>query len=378
MSKTIETLTAEFTPQMGSMTPVDHQLTRLRFRPDGKQLFASCMDGTLRRWEVPTSFDDKEFDPKNRKKMPLKELSPWSGHNGWVTAVEFHPTKSLVYSIDSWGTLLCRDHAGKQVWRLDEAHDGWIRDLAISPDGKLAATCGRDRLINLWSAEDGSLVKRFAEHEDEVYCVMFSPDSTRLVSGDWQGVVKQWSVPGDGVASEREFDTKDFYKYDRIQDVGGTRVLKFIDQGRRLVAAGALPSGGGFVKATPALRVFDFESGERLHDLTFGTSNDGYVFEVYEHPAGFLAMVTSGQPNTGKLIQHVLGEAEPFVVNTKLSNNHSITVHPDGALFAVISTNRGSNGNGRRLNKEGEYEGNSSPIHLFRWHQPRDATDTST
>jgi hypothetical protein len=40
-------------------------------------------------------------------------------------------------------------------------------------------------------------------------------------------------------------------------------------------------------------------------------------------------------------------------------------MHPNGQLLAVTATNRGSNGNGRRLNKDGEYAGNTSPVHLF-------------
>jgi hypothetical protein len=32
-----------------------------------------------------------------------------------------------------------------------------------------------------------------------------------------------------------------------------------------------------------------------------------------------------------------------------------------------VATNRGSNGNGRRLGENGEYQGNNSPIHLFQF-----------
>ena len=37
----------------------------------------------------------------------------------------------------------------------------------------------------------------------------------------------------------------------------------------------------------------------------------------------------------------------------------------DNRRFLLTSTNRGSNGNGRRLDKEGNYIGNYSPVHVM-------------
>jgi hypothetical protein len=40
-------------------------------------------------------------------------------------------------------------------------------------------------------------------------------------------------------------------------------------------------------------------------------------------------------------------------------------VHPNGIRLAVSATNGGSNGNGRRIGKDGEYPGNYSPLHIL-------------
>jgi len=56
-----------------------------------------------------------------------------------------------------------------------------------------------------------------------------------------------------------------------------------------------------------------------------------------------------------------------------MPNCHSLSVHPDAAQLAVVATNRGSNGNGRRLDKEGRYAGNSSPIHFMQMGVAADA-----
>ena len=44
--------------------------------------------------------------------------------------------------------------------RTVEAHDGWCRAVAMSPDGKTVASCGNDHLVKLWAAADGKPVPR--------------------------------------------------------------------------------------------------------------------------------------------------------------------------------------------------------------------------
>lgn len=83
------------------------------------------------------------------------------------------------------------------------------------------------------------------------------------------------------------------------------------------------------------------------------------------HPDGFLLAVTSGNPGTGKLLFHRLGDEQPFFSTTKMANCHSVSLHPDGRRLAVVATSKGSNGNGRRVDKDGNYIGNSSPVHLL-------------
>ena len=59
--------------------------------------------------------------------------------------------------------------------RKIDAHAGWIRAVAVSPDGKLIASVGNDRLVKLWSLADGSPVRELRGHESQVYNVAFHP-----------------------------------------------------------------------------------------------------------------------------------------------------------------------------------------------------------
>jgi WD40 repeat protein len=332
------------------LTP-DRQLGTLRFSPCGKVLAAGGHDGRVRRWVA----GGDGFAP----------LPPLTGHDGWVQALGFHPDARRLFSADSWGQLRCWPYAEKEprpLWSVNPAHDGWVRGLAVSPDGKLLATCGRDRAVRLWSAESGAKVRELDAGED-TYCVAFHPGGKSLVSGDLKGVVAHWDVEGGNRL--RELEARALYLYDRLQDVGGVRCLVFDPSGATLACAGCQPKGGAFVQGTPLALFFDWQTGKVQQTWKIGTDNDGFVYDLHFHAGGFVMLVTSGQPGSGKLLFQRPEEAQPFFVSTALANCHSLAVHPDGRRLAVSATNAGSNGNGRLLGKDREYPGNWSPVHVW-------------
>ncbi len=355
--KTTTQLRELYQPKEIKVITADPQVTSARFSPCGKLLVAGGYDGRVRRWDVTGS-------------EPV-ELSPLEGHGGWVQALAFHPGDGTLYSADSWGQLRAWPYADEQrqtKWSIAAAHDGWIRQLCVSPDGKLLASCASDRRVRVWSTADGKLQQEVAAYGEDIYCVRFHPDGKSLLTGDQKGIVKLWDLASGN--SVRQFDASELFQYSRLQDVGGVRCLDLDGAGKRLACGGTKPSNGGSVTGIPTLLVFDFDSGELKHSLELGTTNDVYVCDVQWHAEGFFMAVTSGQPGAGKLLFQLVEEKEPLFVTTKMSNCHSLSLHPDGDRLAVVATNRNSNGNGRRLNKDGEYEGNTSPIHIFELTQP--------
>ena len=67
-------------------------------------------------------------------------------------------------------TLFSGGYDGRLIWwpataekpepiRVVEAHHGWIRAIAVSPDGKYVASCGNDRLVKVWDAAQGTLLQ---------------------------------------------------------------------------------------------------------------------------------------------------------------------------------------------------------------------------
>jgi serine/threonine protein kinase len=70
--------------------------------------------------------------------------------------------------------------------------------LAISPDGKLLASGGIDKIVRLWDLEGGQVRRELTGHKqpgvDTIYTVAFSPDGNLLASGDRQGTIKLWDA----------------------------------------------------------------------------------------------------------------------------------------------------------------------------------------
>ena len=90
------------------------------------------------------------------------------------------------------------------VARGIQAHDGPIRDIHVSPDGRqVVSASGRpsledpiaeDNSIALWDIATGELVQRFAGHTDSPTHVEFSPDQRFLLSSSLDGSFIEWDL----------------------------------------------------------------------------------------------------------------------------------------------------------------------------------------
>lgn len=75
-----------------------------------------------------------------------------------------------------------------------EGHHHAVNGVAISPDGKRAATASFDCTVRLWDLASRECLRVLGGHESPVRHVAFSPDGQWLLSGSWDKTARLWEV----------------------------------------------------------------------------------------------------------------------------------------------------------------------------------------
>jgi WD40 repeat protein len=98
------------------------------------------------------------------------------------------------------GTVVSGDFRGEvRAWTVGAPsrpllrHDGPVWGLAVSPDGRSIASCGRDRSVRISTAE-GAVVQVFRGHRDEVSSVLFASGGDAVVSASMDGTILRWPI----------------------------------------------------------------------------------------------------------------------------------------------------------------------------------------
>ena len=139
---------------------------------------------------------------------------------------------------------------GKESRRFD-SRTRLIRSLALTPDGKLLASCGDDKEVRLWKAANGEAVRGLpTEHQTALVC--FSPDGKTLAATTIRNTVYLWEVESGRAIRTIPAINKIYNQIGR---------LCFSSDGK--VLAGALTHNGGIV-------LWDVASGNVIRELRKG------------------------------------------------------------------------------------------------------------
>jgi WD40 repeat protein len=197
-------------------------VARVAVLPDGKRAISGGDDRTIRVWDIASG----------------RELRRWTGSDGKVVglAVTADGTRVVVAGDDS-DLRVWEIESGRQLHRL-RGHGGAVFALAVTPDGRHALSggglrqdegwkSGSDLDLHLWDIATGTEIHSpFSGHRGGIWSVAVSQDGRRAASASMDGTVRVWEI-GTG----REFRCFDGHH-------GHVTNVEFLPDGERLLSAG--------------------------------------------------------------------------------------------------------------------------------------------
>lgn len=142
------------------------------FSPDGKWLAAASADKTVTLWETSGWKFDRAFN----------------AHEGWVMKTAFSPDSSLLATAGADGEV--------KVWKLTDRSSstiqtggGTVHSVLFSPDGKSLIFPNAANGIETVSTDTWTPEMIMGGHEDTITCMAVSPDGRYAASGDESGTI---------------------------------------------------------------------------------------------------------------------------------------------------------------------------------------------
>jgi hypothetical protein len=227
-------------------------------------------------------------------------------------------------------------------------HEGWVQSVAVSPDGKWAASGSNDQTVKIWDLDTGQCRVTLEGHRGGIPCVAISPDGTRLLSGSEDDTIRLWESrnwSALGIWTDHK-NTVDYVCFSadsnsafsvgnddilRIWNVGQGTCLKRIDVAPEWYGSSVTHDGRWGLVGSRAgtLALWNLETGECLATLK---GHSDQVNSVQIAPDGRFAV--SGSDDQTVKIWDLEAKTCLGTLEGHSDSVMSVAISPDGALIA--------------------------------------------
>jgi len=151
--------------------------------PDGRLALVGGYPTFLTLYDLESGEEIREFLAQG----------PWRVEA--IASLDFSPAAGDEHAIcaSDYGSIKLVDLGSGRVVREMKGHDGGIRSVRFSPDGKRVLSGGSDGIVRLWEVESGRELKQLSGHGDVIMAVAPAPDGRHALSGGG-GTVILWDL----------------------------------------------------------------------------------------------------------------------------------------------------------------------------------------
>jgi len=225
--------------EIASYNQTDDAINSVIYSTDGKTFITGCANNKILVWDAQTGdlLKSSETIYPEMSPTPNEVISSWfflspdgttavnilnyppmgrmqiwdiqkgellyapKGHEGWIEAIAFSPDSKIIASGGNDRVILLWNvQTGESLGGLEQMDD--LKSLAFSPNGKILAAGNCMDIsakkikgaINLWDIQTRQIIHTLEGHERATECLTFSPDGKTLASGGWDGTMRFWDV----------------------------------------------------------------------------------------------------------------------------------------------------------------------------------------
>lgn len=160
----------------------NHFVSDVVLSSDGQFALSGSWDTTLRLWDLTTGQSTRRFVSHTKDVLSVA----FSADNRQIVS------GSRDKSIKLWNTLgMC-----KYTIQDADAHEGWVTNVRFSPTptNPVIVSCGTDRLVKVWNLSNCKLKANHHGHQGYVSCLAISPDGSLCASGGKDGTAMLWDL----------------------------------------------------------------------------------------------------------------------------------------------------------------------------------------